>query len=116
MASRPERPGLRQRLARQEAARRVVRAAWSVQLSGRPHSEALPARQDAALVPSCFRRVAEAQRPAELSGPAWSQVPAAASHLPAEAAVVASSVRTAASVPLVRLPAEEAAVVWGAKA
>ena len=114
MAARLE-PRGRQHLAQQAAARRVARAAWSVRLSGRPHSEALPARQDAALVPSCFRRVAEAQRPAELSGPAWSQAQAAASHQPAEAAVE-SSARPAASVPLVRLPAEEAAVVWGAKA
>jgi hypothetical protein len=102
-------------LARQAAARRVARAALSVQLSGRPHSEALPARRDAAVVPSCFRRVEEAQRPAALSGPAWWQVPAAASHQPAGAVVVESSVRPAASVPQVRLPAEEAAVVWGAK-
>jgi hypothetical protein len=109
------RRGRRQRSARQAAARRVARAALSVQLSGRPHSEALPARRDAAVVPSCFRRVEEAQRPAALSGPAWWQVPAAASHQPAGAVVVESSVRPAASVPQVRLPAEEAAVVWGAK-
>jgi len=102
-------------LARQAAARRGARAALSVQLSGRPHSEALPARRDAAVVPSCFRRVEEAQRPAALSGPAWWQVPAAASHQPAGAVVVESSVRPAASVPQVRLPAEEAAAVWGAK-
>jgi hypothetical protein len=68
----------------------------------------------AAVAPSCFRRAEEAQRPAALSGPAWWQVPAAASHQPA-GAVVESSVRPAASVPQVRLPAEEAAVVWGAK-
>jgi hypothetical protein len=74
----------------------------------------LPARRDAAVVPSCFRRVEEARLLAALSGPAWWQVPAAASHQPA-GAVVESSVRPAASVPQVRLPAEEAAVVWGAK-
>jgi hypothetical protein len=102
-------------LARQAVAHRVALAAWSVQLSGHPHSGALPARRDAAVVPSCFRRVEEAQRPAALSGPAWWQVPAAASHQPAGAVVVESSVRPAASVPQVRLPAEEAAVVWGAK-
>ena len=68
----------------------------------------------AAVAPSCFRRAEEAQRPAALSGPAWWQVPAAASHQPA-GAVVESSVRPAASVPQVRLPAEEAAAVWGAK-
>ena len=115
MASRLERRG-RQHVAQQAAARRVARAAWSVRLSVRLHSEALPARQDAALVPSSSRRVAEAQRPAELSGPAWSQVPAAASHQPAEAAVVELSVRPAASVPRVQPPAEEAAAVWDAKA
>ncbi len=77
MASRPERPGLRQRLARQAAARRVARAAWSGQLSGRPHSEALPARRDAAVAPSsCFRQ-AEGQLSAVLSEPAWWQAPAA---------------------------------------
>jgi hypothetical protein len=115
MASRLERRERRQRSARQAAARRVAQAAWSVRLSGRPRSEVLPVRRDAAVAPSCFRRVEGAQRPAELSGPAWSQVPAAASHQPAEAAVE-SSVRPAASAPQVRLPAEEAAVVWGAKA
>ena len=115
MALRPERRGRRPRLARQAVARRVARAAWSVQLSGHPHSGALPARRDAVVVPSCFRRVEEAQRPAALSGPAWWQVPAAASRQPAGAVVVESSVRPAASVPQVRLPAEEAAVVWGAK-
>jgi len=114
VALRPERRGRRPRLARQAVARRVARAAWSVQLSGHPHSGALPARRDAVVVPSCFRRVEEAQRPAALSGPAWWQVPAAASRQPAGAVVVESSVRPAASVPQVRLPAEEAAV-WGAK-
>jgi hypothetical protein len=101
-------------LARQAAARRVARAVLSVQLSGRPHSEAWSVPPAAAVAPSCFRRAEEAQRPAALSGPAWWRVPAAASHQPA-GAVVESSVRPAASVPQVRLPAEEAAVVWGAK-
>ena len=65
--------------------------------------------------PSCFRQVEEARPSAALSEPAWWQVPAAASHQPAGAAVVESSVRPAASVPRARLPAEEAAVAWGAK-
>ena len=51
-------------------------AAWSVRLSGRPHSEASSVRRDAA-APSCFRRVA-GRRSAALLEPAWWQVPAAA--------------------------------------
>jgi hypothetical protein len=69
----------------QQAARRVVPAAWSVQLSARPHSEASLVRRDAAVAPSCFRQVAG--RPsAALSEPAWWQVPAAAWRQPAGAA------------------------------
>jgi hypothetical protein len=77
VASRPERRGRRQRLVRQAAARRVARAVWSVQLPGRPHSEALSVRRDAAVAPSsCFRQV-EGQPSAVLSEPAWWQAPAA---------------------------------------
>ncbi len=65
--------------------------------------------------PSCFRQVEEARPSAALSEPAWWQVPAVASHQPAGAAVVESSVRPAASVPRARLPAEEAAVAWDAR-
>jgi len=84
-------------------------------LSRRPHSEALSVRRDAAVAPSCFHR-AEARLSAALSGPELWQVPAAASHQPAEAAVVESSVRPAASVPQARRPEEAAAVAWGARA
>lgn len=113
MALRLERRGRRQRSARQAAARRVGRAAWSVRLSGRPHSEALSVRRDAAVAPLCFHR-AEARLSAALSGPELWQVPAAASHQPAEAAVE-SSVRPA---PSAQQPAaaEEARVVSAAEA
>jgi hypothetical protein len=118
VASRPERRGRRQRLGRQAAARRVARAAWSVRLSERPHSEALPVRRDAAVAPSsCLRQAAVGRPSAALPEPAWWQaarVMAPFSEM--KAAVVAESVRPVASAPRARLPAEEAAVASGAKA
>jgi len=91
-------------------------------------------RRDAVEAPSSsFHQVAE-QPLAAPSGPAWWQAQerrcqerVAACRQPVAAAVrgmaspsgmkvVESSVRPAASAPQVRLPVEEAAVVWGAKA
>jgi hypothetical protein len=115
------------RPARPAAPRRVVPAVWlSAQLLARPHSEASLVRRDAPMAAS-LHRVPE-RRPAAGSAPAWWQVPAAAWRQPVDApaqvtasssamkaAVVARSVRPAASAPRVRLPAEEAVGVLDAR-
>jgi hypothetical protein len=64
-------------LAQQAAARRVARTARLVQLSGRPHSEALSVRRHAVVRSSCCRRV-EGRPLAVLSVPVGWQTPAAA--------------------------------------
>jgi len=103
----------------------------SARMSGRPRSEAVSARQDAAAAPSSFRQAEGRWSVARFgfAGPAWWQALAAAWRQPAgvasaqamaspsemKAAAVAESVQPAASARQELLPAEEVASGSGAK-